>query len=228
VKTAARKNATVMEAQFANRYEGGQFLAERLSHLANNREVVVLALPRGGVPVGYEIAKKLNAPLDVFIVRKLGLPFHEELAMGAIASGGIQVLNLDVIRQLQISSGILEATAAAEQRELERRERAYRRGRNPLGIAGRTVIVVDDGLATGASMSAAVRALHGKDPARIIVAVPVGAAETCDRLNSEADELICGIKPNPFGAIGLWYKDFTQTTDAEVCELLDRLAPPGR
>lgn len=213
-----------METQFRNRHEAGKFLAGKLTHLAGNPDLVVLALPRGGVPVAYEIAQQLHAPLDIFIVRKLGVPIYEELAMGAIASGGVRVLNEDVIRKLGITPRMIDAVAAEQQRELERREHEYRRDREPLDVTGRVAILVDDGLATGASMRAAVQALRKRNPKRIIVAVPVGAAETCEKFENEVDEVVCGKRPEELGAVGAWYEDFTQTTDEEVCELLDQTA----
>jgi predicted phosphoribosyltransferase len=212
-----------METQFRNRHDAGKFLAGKLKHLAGD-EVVILALPRGGLPVAYEIAQALHAPLDIFIVRKLGVPIHEELAMGAIASGGVRVLNEEIIRRLGINKRMIDAATAEEQRELERREREYRRGREPIDVAGRIAVLVDDGLATGATMKAAVQALRKRNPKRIIVAVPVGAAETCEQFESEVDEIVCGKRPVDLGAVGMWYEDFTQTTDEEVCELLDRTA----
>jgi putative phosphoribosyl transferase len=214
-----------METQFRNRQHAGTFLATKLQHLANDPDLIVLAVPRGGVPVAYEIATALNAPLDIFIVRKLGVPIYEELAMGAIASGGVRVLNNEVIRKLGITPRMIDAVAAEQQSELERRELEYRHGRAPLDVTGRTVILVDDGLATGASMRAAVQALRKRNPKRIIVAVPVGAAETCEQFESEVDEVVCGRRPEHFGAVGQWYQDFTQTTDEEVSELLDQTLP---
>src|SRR5687768_17447342 len=211
-----------METQFRNRRDAGRFLAGKLKHLANDPRAIVLALPRGGVPVAYEIARELNAPLDIFIVRKLGVPIYEELAMGAIASGG--VLNEEIIRTLGITPRMIDAAAEEQQRELERREHEYRRDRDPLDVTGRIAILVDDGLATGASMRAAVQALRKRNPRRIIVAVPVGAAETCEQFESEVDEVVCGKRPENFGGVGAWYEDFTQTTDEEVCELLDQTA----
>jgi putative phosphoribosyl transferase len=186
--------------------------------------VLVLALPRGGVPVAFEVARALHAPLDVFLVRKLGLPGHEELAMGAIASGGVRVLNDDVVRSLRIPDDVIEAIAAAELRELERCERIYRGDRPAPDARGRTIILIDDGLATGSTMRAAVAALRQQGPARIVVAVPVGAPETCAEFQDEADEAICGQTPEPFYAVGLWYRDFSQTTDEEVHDLLERAA----
>jgi predicted phosphoribosyltransferase len=212
-----------VDAPFRDRREAGRFLALKLGHLAG-RDVVVLALPRGGVPVAYEIAKALEAPLDVFTVRKLGVPIYEELAMGAIASGGIRVLNEDVIRELDITQPMIDAVMAEEERELQRREAEYRCERDPLEVAGRLAILVDDGLATGASMRAGVSALRQKGPARIVIAVPVGAAGMCAQLRNEADEIVCGKRPEELGAVGRWYEDFQQTTDQEVCELLSQAA----
>jgi predicted phosphoribosyltransferase len=186
--------------------------------------VLVLALPRGGVPVGFEVAAALGAALDVFLVRKLGVPGHEELAMGAIASGGVRVPNPSVLHQLEIPVAMLEAVAAREGQELARRERAYRDDRPPPVVAGRTVILVDDGLATGTTMRAAIVALRMQHPARLIAAVPVGAAETCAELHREVDELVCVLIPDEFYAVGLWYQDFSPTTDAEVRALLAEAA----
>jgi putative phosphoribosyl transferase len=187
----------------------------------------VLALPRGGVPVAFEVARALNAPLDVFVVRKLGVPGHEELAMGAIASGGARVLNQDVLRALGISRGVVDLVAEREQRELLRREREYRDGRAPVDIRNRTVILVDDGLATGSSMRVAAIALKQKDPAKIIAAVPVGAPETCAEFESEVDKVVCATTPEPFRAVGEWYRDFSQTSDEEVRALLSEAARPS-
>jgi predicted phosphoribosyltransferase len=213
---------------FADRYEAGRFLASTLSDLRTRPDVVILALPRGGVPVGYEVAKALNAPLDVFVVRKLGVPGHEELAMGAIASGGVRLLNQDLVQRLRIPRDAIESIAAREQRELERRDREYRNGRPPVDVSGRTVILVDDGLATGSSMRAAVEALRTKQPAQIIVAVPVASAVTCAEFESEVDEVVCGVTPEQFAAVGQWYKDFSPTTDEEVRELLHRAESFGQ
>jgi predicted phosphoribosyltransferase len=207
---------------FRDRADGGRQLAERLNAYAGRDDVIVLALPRGGVPVGFEVARELQARLDVFLVRKLGVPGHPELAMGAIASGGVRVLSEDLIDELAIPRAIVENVAAREQLELERRDRAYR-GERPLPtLRDRTVILVDDGLATGATMEAAVRAARMHAPARIVVAVPVGAAETCANLRRTADEVVCVATPEPFRAVGLWYDRFDQTTDEEVIELLGR------
>jgi len=212
---------------FRDRSEAGRVLAEKLKPFADRADVIVLALPRGGVPVGYEIAAALHAPLDVFLVRKLGLPGHEELAMGAIATGGVRVVNPDVVGPLQIPDEIIDKVAQQELRELERRERLYRGDRPPPEVRGRTVILVDDGLATGSTMRAAVAALRQQRPARIIVAVPVGAVETCEEFRNEADDIVCARTPEPFYAVGLWYSDFSQRTDDEVRELLER-APGER
>jgi predicted phosphoribosyltransferase len=209
---------------FADRFEAGRVLASRLAEFANGEDVVVLALPRGGVPVGFEVARALHAPLDVFVVRKLGVPGHEELAMGAIASGGVRVLNRRVVETLGISAEEIERIAAEEQRELERREREYRDGRPRLDVRGRTVILVDDGLATGSSMRVAALALRKKEPARIVVAVPVGSRATCEEFESEVDITVCAVTPEPFFGVGQWYADFRQTSDEEVRELLRRAA----
>jgi predicted phosphoribosyltransferase len=209
---------------FADRREAGRFLAGKLTDYADRPDVLVLALPRGGVPVAYEVARALHAPLDVFLVRKLGLPGREELAMGAIASGGVLVLNEDVVRALRIPQDVLESVIVAEQEELGRRERIYRGDRPPPDVHGRTVILVDDGLATGSTMRAAVAALRRQGPARIVVAVPIGAPETCAGFEREADDVVCVVTPQPFYAVGLWYGDFSQTTDEEVHDLLERAA----
>ena len=209
---------------FRDRKEAGRFLARKLMAYADRSDVLVLALPRGGVPVAWEVAQVLHAPLDVFLVRKLGLPGHEEFAMGAIASGGVRVLNDDVVRALGVSRDTIEAIAARERRELERRERIYRGDRPAPDVRGRTVILIDDGLATGSTMRAAVAALRQQKPARIVVAVPVGAAETCAEFQDEVDEAICALTPEPFYAVGVWYGDFSQTTDEEVHDLLEQAA----
>jgi len=211
---------------FQDRREAGRVLATRLMQYANRPDVVVLALPRGGVPVGYEVARALHAPLDVFVVRKLGLPGQEELAMGAIASGGVRVLNEDLVRALGIPPQVIERVTAEEERELERRERDYRDGRPPIDVRGKTVILVDDGLATGSSMRVAAEALRKKGPARIVVAVPVAASATCEEFASEVDQVICAATPQPFWAVGQWYRDFSQTTDEEVRDLLRRANQP--
>ena len=209
---------------FQDRSNAGRMLASRLKQFANRPDVVVLALPRGGVPVGYEVAKDLNVPLDVFIVRKLGVPGHEELAMGAIASGGVLLLNNHVVRALGIPESVINSAAAKEERELERREREYRDGRSPLDVQGKTVILVDDGLATGSSMRAAVQALKRKGASHIVVAVPVASSRTCEEFEPEVDQVICAATPEPFWAVGQWYTDFSQTGDEEVRDLLRRAA----
>ncbi|MCY1022399.1 phosphoribosyltransferase [Pyxidicoccus sp. MSG2] len=206
--------------EFLDRYEGGRELAGLLRQYTHRPDTVVLALPRGGVPVAYEVAKALGVPLDVFLVRKLGAPSHEELAMGAIASGGMRIINREVVEELGISRGEIDATAEREGVELQRREVKYRDGRPPPDVRGRNVILVDDGLATGTTMRAAVAALRQQEPARIVVAVPVGAVESCEDLAEEADEVLCVRRPRPFYAVGLWYRDFAQTSDEEVRELL--------
>jgi putative phosphoribosyl transferase len=213
-----------MATRFKNRTEAGRLLAQRLTAYANQPDVLVLALPRGGVPVAYEVAVALNAPLDIFLVRKLGVPGHEELAMGAIASGGVRVLNEDVIRHLRIPEHLIEKAAVQEQQELERREQAYRDGRLTRDSRDHTVILIDDGLATGSTMRAAALALKQQQPTRLIIAVPGAATATCDEFRAEVDEVICAVTPEPFYAVGMWYEDFTQTTDEEVRELLARAA----
>jgi len=209
---------------FRDRTDAGRQLAAKLRRYADRPDVLVLALPRGGVPVAFEVARALHAPLDVFLVRKLGVPGREELAMGAIATGGVQVLNEDVVRALDISDDVLANTAAQEQRELERRQRLYRGDRPAPNVRGRTVILVDDGLATGSTMRAAVAALRRQHPSRIVVAVPIGAPETCAEFQNEADEAVCARMPEPFYAVGRWYENFSQTTDEEVRDLLDQAA----
>jgi predicted phosphoribosyltransferase len=211
-----------MIRRFRNRSEAGRRLAAELHAYANRADVIVLALPRGGVPVGFEVASALQAPLDVFIVRKLGLPWHEELAMGALASGGVQVLDRDVLRIARVSETDVQRVIEVEQVELERRERQYRGLRRFPDLTGRTVILVDDGLATGSTMRAAVAAVRKKGPARVVVAAPVAAPEICDAFRDIADDIVCAETPEPFEAIGLWYDDFSQTTDDEVHELLAR------
>ncbi|MGR4868177.1 phosphoribosyltransferase [Variovorax sp. LARHSF232] len=207
---------------FRDRRAAGQELGKRLSAY-RGRDSIVLALPRGGVPVAFEVALALHAPLDVIVVRKLGVPGHEEYAMGAMASGGLRVLNDGVVHELGISTAAIEDVVHAEQIELERRERLYRGNRPPPEVRGRTAILIDDGLATGSTMLVAARALRTQHPARIVVAVPIAAADTCESLRTEADDVICARTPWPFRAVGLWYQDFSQTSDDEVCTLL-RLA----
>jgi predicted phosphoribosyltransferase len=199
-------------------------LAQALKQYAGRSGVLVLALPRGGVPVAYEVARELNAPLDVFVVRKLGVPGHEELAMGAIASGGFRVLDENLIQTLKIRDDVVEAVSERSRRELRRQELAFRDDRPPSDVREQIVILVDDGLATGATMRAAVAALRVQHPARIIVAAPTAAASTCEELESEVDECVCVMTPDPFLAVGLWYDDFSQTTDEEVRHLLRRAA----
>jgi putative phosphoribosyl transferase len=209
---------------FQDRRQAGRALSEELRKYAGRNDVVVLALPRGGVPVAFEVARRLEAPLDLFLVRKLGTPGHRELAMGAIASGGVRVLNDDVVRWYGIAQGDIDAVAQEEERELLRRELAYREGRDPVPVDGRVAILVDDGLATGSTMRAAVKAVRQRDPSRVVVAVPVGARDTCDELSAIADEVVCVGTPEPFSAVGQWYADFDQTTDDEVRRLLSEHA----
>jgi erythromycin esterase-like protein/predicted phosphoribosyltransferase len=218
--------ATTGRRGFRDRADAGRLLAERLSHYSGRDDVVVLGLPRGGVPVAFEIARALEAPLDVFLVRKLGVPGHEEYALGAIASGGVRVLNKELIERLGLPAEWIEAIDAKERRELDRRERAYRGERPPPDVAGRTVILVDDGLATGSTMLAAVHAVQADEPARVVVAVPVAAPDVCDALRSVADEVVCLLTPQPFQAVGLWYENFDQTPDGEVRDLLERARRP--
>jgi predicted phosphoribosyltransferase len=208
--------------RFRNRTDAGRQLVEKLAAYANRPDVLVLALPRGGVPVGFEVARELGAPLDVFLVRKLGVPGYEELAMGAVATGGVRVLNDEIVRGLGISNHEIDAAAARELQELARRERLYRGDRPPPDIASRTVILVDDGLATGATMRAAIAAVRRQQPARIVVAVPTASPDTFEALKAEADDVVCAMTPEPFLAVGHWYEDFTQTTDDEVRELQAR------
>jgi predicted phosphoribosyltransferase len=216
--------AYLAQRPYRDRRQAGVELAARLNHFKGRRDVVVLALPRGGVPVAYEIARALDAPLDVFLVRKLGVPGHRELAMGAIASGGVRVLSPDVVSWYGIPDAVIDEVARDEQAELERRERAYREGRMPLELRDRVVLLVDDGLATGASMKAAVEAVRAHAPSRIVVAVPVGAPDTCRELEDVADEIVCARSPEFFSAVGQWYVDFSQTTDQEVRDLLHEAA----
>lgn len=213
--------------RFRNRAEAGRLLADRLGGYAGRDDVIVLALPRGGVPVGYELACRLEAPLDVFLVRKLGVPGREELAMGAIASGGTRVLNDTLMSELRITDEQVARAAVVEGRELERREQLYRGGLPALELRGRTVILVDDGLATGATMRAAALAVRARAPERLVVAVPVAAEPTCGEFGAEVDEVVCAQTPEPFLSVGSWYQDFSQTTDDEVRELLARAARTG-
>jgi putative phosphoribosyl transferase len=207
---------------FRDRHAGGKALAELLRKYAGRDGLIVLALPRGGVPVGDEVADRLGVPLDVFIVRKLGAPGQPELALGAIASGGVRVLDRDLVRALGIPSSTIEGLAKREQEELERRERLYRGDRLPPDLTGKTVILVDDGLATGASMRSAISAVRQQGPAWIVVAVPIAARQTCEALAGVADEVVCAATPSPFYAVGQWYQIFDQTTDDEVRRLLAR------
>jgi putative phosphoribosyl transferase len=205
-----------------DRREGGRVLARKLKVFASRTDVIVLALPRGGVPVAYEVAAALHAPLDVFLVRKLGMPGYPELAAGAIASGGLRVVNEALLRRYHIPLEEIDRIAAREQAELERREKAYRGRRTPLSARGRTVLLVDDGLATGASMRAGILALRAAAPRRIVAAAPVAAPDTCEALRATADAVVCAMTPEPFEAVGRWYANFDQTTDEEVRELLER------
>ena len=205
---------------FHDRREAGQALASALASYAGRLDVIVLALPRGGVPVAVEVAEALGAPLDIFLVRKLGTPRHRELAMGAIASGGVRVINDDVVRWYGITPAEIDEIAAEEQLELLRREQAYREGREGLPLAGKVVILIDDGLATGSTMRASVQAIRRHNPSRVVVGVPVGARETCDELSAHADEVVCVQSPEPFVAVGQWYGHFDQTTDQQVRALL--------
>jgi len=213
-----------MPAPYRDRTEAGRYLAEKLVGYAHEPDLLVLALPRGGVPVAYEVAAALVAPLDVFLVRKLGVPGHEELAMGAIASGGVRLLNQDVVNRLRIPAQAIDAVAAQEWEELRRRERAYHGDRPAPEVRDRTVILVDDGLATGSTMRSAVEAIRRQDPRRIVVAVPTASPSTCEEFRSVVDDVICARTPEPFYAVGLWYEDFSQTTDDEVRDLLARSA----
>ncbi|MBE9005282.1 phosphoribosyltransferase [Fortiea sp. LEGE XX443] len=211
-----------MTNKFRDRQAAGKMLAKRLTAYANRQDLLVLGLPRGGVPVAFEIAKSLNAPLDICLVRKLGVPDHEELAMGAIASGGVRVLNYDVVNSLGIDRQTIDEVAAKELQELQRRDRAYRGDKLPPKIKNRTVILVDDGIATGSTISAAIAIVQQQQPQYLIVAVPVAPPITCEQLQAEVDEVVCLVTPEPFYAIGLWYEDFSQTTDTEVRNLLAR------
>jgi putative phosphoribosyl transferase len=211
---------------YRDRHDAGRTLAAQLSRYAGRGDVKVFALPRGGVPVGYEVARALGAPLDVFVVRKLGLPGNEELAIGAIAPGGVRVLDGDLLSAVDVSEAEIAAVVDREQRELARREHDYRGGRPLPDVKDGIAIVVDDGLATGATMRAAVLGLRRLSPARVVVAAPVGSQATCRALAAEADEVVCAAAPEPFDAVGLWYDDFAQTTDDEVRRLLEEAARP--
>jgi len=211
----------MQDLPFRDRVQAGQLLSRKLKHYADRSDVMVLALPRGGVPVAREVARALHAPLDVFLVRKLGTPGQEELAMGAIASGGIRVLNDEVVNALRVPREVIDAVTARELRELARRERLYREGRPAPDVMARTVILVDDGLATGSTMRAAVAALRQAKPNRIVVAVPVAAVPTCRDLRGDAEEVVCLQMPEPFFSVGFWYEDFSQTSDEEIREMLE-------
>lgn len=213
-----------MPARYRDRVDAGRRLAGLLRQYADRPDVVVLALPRGGVPVAFEVARALHVPLDVFVVRKIGLPAHPELAIGAIASGGVRLVDESAVRRFGVTESQLAAVSAAEERELERRERAYRDRLPSPDLHGKTVILIDDGLATGASMAAAATAVRAQDPGRVVVAVPVAAPETCEAFQDMVDQVVCGATPEPFHAVGLWYEDFSQTSDQEVHELLERAA----
>jgi putative phosphoribosyl transferase len=212
----------ILKLPFEDRTQAGRLLGEALAEYAKRSDVVVLALPRGGVPVGFEVALMIDAPLDIMLVRKLGTPGQEELAMGAIASGGVCVLNPDIVAVIDISQEAIEAVAATERQELERRERVYRGNQPPPAVENHCLILVDDGLATGASMLAAVSALRQRKPASIVVAIPVAPSDTVQRLKQEADEVVCLATPEPFSAVGRWYREFSQTSDDEVKSLLER------
>jgi len=207
-------------SRYRDRREAGQVLADRLRHFAGRQDVIVLALPRGGVPVAFEVAKAIGATLDVFMVRKLGVPGHPEFAMGAIASGGVRILDDDLVRYYRIPAAAVEQIARVEQQELERREGLYRGARPPLSLEDRIVILVDDGLATGSTMRAAILAVRRRLPLQIVAAAPVGARQACGALDQVADEVVCPMTPEPFRAVGLWYQNFEQTTDEEVRWLL--------
>lgn len=206
---------------FRNRADAGRVLAGKLRAWKDRSDVIVLALPRGGVPVGFEVARHLHAPLDVFVVRKIGAPGQEEFAIGAIATGGVRVINAEAVRMLGLSPQVVDALAQRELRELERRERVYRGDRPPPPVRGRAVILVDDGLATGSTMRAAAQALRQQDPTEIIIAVPVAPAASCEEFRPLVDDIVCAVTPEPFFAVGQWYADFSQTTDDEVHELLE-------
>lgn len=213
---------------FKDRTDAGKRLAEELEEYAGRDDVILLALPRGGVPVAFEVAKKLGLELDVFIVRKLGVPGYEELAMGAISSGGVKVMNMTVVDSLQITGDDIDSVVEAERKELERREDLYRKGKAKLDVTGRTAILVDDGLATGATMKAAVQALRTQKPENIVVAVPTASRETCEEFAADVDKTVCLTTPEPFYGVGAWYEDFAQTSDQEVCDLLQKAEDMNR
>ncbi len=209
-----------MLQRFRNRTMAGKLLAAKLTEYANRPDVLVLGLPRGGVPVAFEVAEALDAPLDICLVRKLGLPGHKELAMGALAMGGVRVINENIVDSLRISQQIIEQVTAVEMRELERRNRTYRDNRPPPEVKNHTILLVDDGIATGATIRAAIATLKQQQPQELVVAVPVAAAATCQELQAEVDKVVCVMTPEDLYAIGIWYENFEQTTDAEVCQLL--------
>ncbi|MFL5489325.1 MAG: phosphoribosyltransferase [Gemmatimonadaceae bacterium] len=211
-----------MRPYFLDRYDAGRRLAAALPHYADRSDLLVLALPRGGVPVAYEVAHTLHSPLDVFLVRKLGFPGHPELAMGAIATGGVRIIDKQLVEMFGVSNDAIERVTASEQRELERREALYRDGRPAPDVKGRTVILIDDGLATGSTMRAAVQALRQEGANKIVVAVPVAPPETCEAFREEVDDIVCAVTPEPFQAVGIWYANFNETTDDEVRDLLAR------
>jgi len=213
-----------LEPIFRDRAHAGRVLGKRVAEAVRDRSALVLGLPRGGVPVAFEVAQVLGAELDIFLVRKLGLPGQEELAIGAIASGGVRILNESLISELQLSLQIIDQITAREERELKRREELFRQGKPPIAVQGRAIILVDDGLATGASMKAAARALRLQGPKSITAAVPVAAQQTCDEFRMNVDEIVCAYTPAPFLAVGMWYEDFSQTTDQEVQQLLAEAA----
>lgn len=214
--------------RYKDRVQAGKYLAKKLQQYANDQDAVVLGLPRGGVVVAYEVARELQLPLDIFVVRKLGVPGYEELAMGAIASGGVRVMNQDVLKMINISEDKIEDAVKKEERELDRREKAYRENRPGIDIKSKIIILIDDGLATGATMRAAISALNKQHPRKIIIAVPVASPETCEDFRSKVDELICALTPPYFHAVGEWYEDFPQNTDEEVQQLLREANKAGR
>ena len=218
----SRRRRLRVQMIYSDRREAGRVLASKLMKYKDRPDVIVFALPRGGVPVAYEVAEALNAPLDIFLVRKLGVPGHEELAMGAIATGGVRVLNDEVVKYLDIPESVIDEITDEELRELRRRERAYRGDRLEPDVRGKSVILVDDGLATGSTIRAAAQALRQQGPNRIVVAVPVSAVQTCDEYRIGVDEIVCAVTPEPFLGVGRWYDDFSQTTDEEVHDLLER------
>jgi putative phosphoribosyl transferase len=213
-----------MRPYFLDRVDAGRRLAAGLSRYANQPDLLILALPRGGVPVAYEVARELHAALDVFLVRKLGFPGHPELAMGAIATGGVRILDEQLIKTYEVPSDAIEYVTQLEQRELERREKLYRDGRPAPDVRDHTVILIDDGLATGSTMRAAVEALRAEGARKIVVAVPIAPVDTCEAMRKEVDEIVCAVTPEPFRAVGIWYADFSETSDDEVRELIARAA----